>query len=101
MLLVPAGELPDWPVSPGDRKVGVPSIVLTIGFRRPPRSNSCAEILRTGVVAPEPPVPPRPTDELPGATWVGLESSTEQLDDDVGVVCVINHMSTIPRVAFL
>lgn len=26
------------------RKVGVPSMVLTIGFSRPPRSNSCAEI---------------------------------------------------------
>lgn len=26
------------------RKVGVPSIVLTIGFNRPPRSNSCADI---------------------------------------------------------
>lgn len=26
------------------KKVGVPSIVFTIGFNRPPRSNSCAEI---------------------------------------------------------
>lgn len=96
----PAG----WPVSPGDtlRKVGVPSIVLTIGFRRPPRSNSCAEILRTGVVAPEPPVPPRPDDELPDAApWLGLDSSTQLLDDDVGVACDTSHMSTVCRVAFL
>ena len=36
------------------KKVGVPSTVLTIGLRIcPPRSNSCAEILRTGVFAPE------------------------------------------------
>ena len=36
------------------RKVGVPSTVDTIGLRIcPPRSNSCAEILRTGVLAPE------------------------------------------------
>ena len=36
----------------GERKVGVPSMVVIIGFKRPPFSNSCAEILRTGVVAP-------------------------------------------------
>lgn len=38
------------------RKVGVPSTVVeTIGRRKPPplASNSCAEILRTGVLAPE------------------------------------------------
>lgn len=40
-------------LSEQDRKVGVPSILLTMGLRRPPRSNSWAEILRTGVVAPE------------------------------------------------
>ena len=38
----------------GPRNVGVPSTVDTIGLRIwPPRSNSCAEILRTGVFAPE------------------------------------------------
>lgn len=26
------------------KNVGVPSIVFTIGFNKPPRSNSCAEI---------------------------------------------------------
>lgn len=38
------------------RKVGVPSnVVETMGRRKPPplASNSCAEILRTGVLAPE------------------------------------------------
>lgn len=38
------------------KKVGVPSTVVeTIGRRKPPplASNSCAEILRTGVLAPE------------------------------------------------
>jgi len=42
------------PAGDTDRKVGVPSIVVTMGLRRPPRSNSLAEILRTGVVAPDP-----------------------------------------------
>lgn len=40
-------------LSAQDRKVGVPSMLLTMGLSRPPRSNSWAEILRTGVVAPE------------------------------------------------
>lgn len=31
-------------VVPMLRKVGVPSMVLTIGFSKPPRSNSCADI---------------------------------------------------------
>ena len=56
----PCWPLPGCPESSGEtlRKVGVPSMVLTIGLRRPPLSNSCADIFRTGVVAPDPPVPP-------------------------------------------
>lgn len=41
------------------RNVGVPSTVVTMGLR-PPRSNSCADILRTGVVVPLLPPPPPP-----------------------------------------
>lgn len=78
------------------RKVGVPSMVLTMGFKSPPRSNSCAEIFRTGVVAPE------LLREVGVATLdgkcVGEESSTL---DDVGVACDTNHESTTWRVAFL
>ena len=35
------------------RKVGLPPTVFTIAFRVPPRSNSWAEIFRTGVTEPE------------------------------------------------
>ena len=35
------------------RKVGLPSTVVTQGLVSPPFSNSWAEILRTGVAAPE------------------------------------------------
>ena len=38
----------------GLRKVGAPSMVETSGRFSPPRSNSWAEILRTGVPEPEP-----------------------------------------------
>lgn len=71
------------------RNVGWPSMVLIIGFKRPPLSNSWAEILRTGVVAPEPPL-----------DWlcVGDESSTL---DEAGVACDTSQESTIWRVAFL
>lgn len=53
------------------RNVGVPSTVVTIGFR-PPRSNSCADILRTGVVvplllAPAPAPTPPPLPDVPTA----------------------------------
>lgn len=65
-----------WPSVPWptDRNVGVPSIVLTMGLTRPPRSNSCAEIFRTGVVAPE------PVREVGhGVGWVGeLMSGAQQ-----------------------
>lgn len=93
---------PGCPESPGEtlRNVGVPSIVFTIGFSKPPRSNSCAEIFRTGVVAPDPPDPPRPEDDVPPA-WVGLDNSTQLLDEDVGVACETNHMSTVCLVTFL
>lgn len=93
---------PGWPESPGEtlRKVGVPSIVFTIGFSKPPRSNSWAEIFRTGVVAPDPPEPPRPEDDVPPA-WVGLDSSMQLLDDDVGVACETSHISTVCLVTFL
>ena len=37
----------------GLRKVGEPSTVVTNGFVKPPRSNSWAEIFRTGVPDPE------------------------------------------------
>lgn len=77
------------------RNVGVPSIVVTIGFVRPPRSNSCAEILRTGVVAPEP-----PREEPPGCVGESpLDEADVVADDDVA--CVISHASTTCRVAFL
>ena len=38
----------------GERKVGVPSMVVTRGLVRPPFSNSCADTLRTGVAPPDP-----------------------------------------------
>ena len=37
----------------GDKKVGVPSIVVIMGFNKPPFSNSWADIFLTGVVAPK------------------------------------------------
>ena len=37
----------------GLKKVWFPSIVVTIGFVKPPRSNSWAEIFLTGVPDPE------------------------------------------------
>jgi len=37
-----------------ERKVGVPSTVVTIGLLRPPFSNSCAETFLTGVAPPDP-----------------------------------------------
>ena len=37
----------------GLKKVGAPSTVVTKGLVNPPRSNSCAEIFRTGVPEPE------------------------------------------------
>jgi len=42
----------------GDKKVGVPSMVVTRGFVNPPRSNSWADIFRTGVPDPELPLDP-------------------------------------------
>ena len=43
----------------GLKNVGVPSIVVvTSGFVSPPRSNSCADIFRTGVTEPELPFDP-------------------------------------------
>lgn len=57
------------------RNVGVPSTVITMGLR-PPRSNSCADILRTGVVvpllplAPPPPLPQQPDE--PTVDWRSL-----------------------------
>jgi hypothetical protein len=103
------------PVRDTDRNVGVPSIVFTMGFKRPPRSNSWAEILRTGVVAPDPAlddgaVPAGSEDPQPGAGlawWLGDERSaaggTMQLLvlADVGVAWETNHVSTTCRVAFL
>lgn len=78
------------------KNVGVPSIVLTIGFSRPPRSNSCAEIFLTGVVAPEPPL------DEPGCV---LQCVGEDISDEfelfVGVACDTNQASTTCLVAFL
>ena len=45
-------------VTGGLKNVGVPSMVVTNGLVRPPRSNSCAEIFRTGVPEPELPLDP-------------------------------------------
>ena len=44
----------------GLKKVGFPSIVVTIGFVNPPLSNSCADIFRTGVPEPELHFEPQP-----------------------------------------
>lgn len=102
------------PLGDTDRKVGVPSIVFTMGFRRPPRSNSCAEILRTGVVAPDPALDDGAV--LAGSEpevgagltwWLGEErSATGGLTQlpvlaDVGVAWETSHVSTTCRVAFL
>lgn len=65
-------------------------MVLIMGLRRPPLSNSWAEILRTGVVAPEP-----PRDWL---LCVGEASSTLE---EAGVAWDTNQESTTWRVAFL
>lgn len=103
------------PVGDTDRKVGVPSIVFTMGFRRPPRSNSCAEILRTGVVAPDPAlddgaVPAGSAEPEVGAGltwWLGDDRSAARgmtqllLLTDVGVAWETSHVSTTCRVAFL
>ena len=94
------------PVGDTDRKVGVPSIVFTMGLRGPHRSNSWAEILRTGVVAPDPVLDG-------GAVLAGSEEpevgagsaarGTMQLLllADVGVAWETSHVSTTCRVAFL
>jgi hypothetical protein len=102
------------PVGDTDRKVGVPSIVFTMGFRRPPRSNSCAEILRTGVVAPDPALDDgavlagsEPHVAARFAWWLGDErSATGGLTQlpvlaDVGVAWETSQVSTTWRVAFL
>ena len=103
------------PVGDTDRKVGVPSIVFTMGLRRPPRSNSCAEILRTGVVAPDPVLDggavlagsAEPEVSAGLTWWLGDERSaaggTMQLLllADVGVAWETSHVSTTCRVAFL
>ena len=103
------------PVGDTDRKVGVPSIVFTMGLRRPPRSNSCAEILRTGVVAPDPVLDggavlagsEEPQVGAGLAWWLGDERSPARgtmqllLLADVGVAWETSHVSTTCRVAFL
>lgn len=71
----------------------MPSTVLNIGLRSPPRSNSCAEIFLTGVVAPEP-----PREAAPPPPCVGEDSSTEL---EVGVAWDTSHESTTCLVAFL
>lgn len=72
------------------RNVRLPSTVLRIGFRRPPRSNSWAEIFRTGVVAPEP---------LREGGWCVGDANS--IDEEVGVAWDTNQESTTCRVAFL
>lgn len=103
------------PVGDGGRKVGVPSIVFTMGLRRPTRSNSCAEILRTGVVAPDPVLDcgavlagsEEPEVGAGLAWWLGDERSAARgtmqlvLLVDVGVAWETSHVSTTCRVAFL
>jgi len=103
------------PVGDTDRKVGVPSIVFTMGLRRPPRSNSCAEILRTGVVAPDPVLDggavlagsEEPQAGAGLAWWLGDERPPARgtmqllLLADVGVAWETSHVSTTCRVAFL
>lgn len=103
------------PVGDTDRKVGVPSIVFTMGLRRPPRSNSCAEILRTGVVAPDPVLDggavlagsAEPEVSAGLTWWLGDERSAARgtmqllLLADVGVAWETSHVSTTCRVAFL
>ena len=69
MLLVVAAELE-----------ALNAAVVTIGFTKPPFSNSCAEILRTGVVAPELPV-------------VFLDDLLDQKN--------INHFVTLPVASFV
>jgi hypothetical protein len=90
-------------------------MVFTMGFRRPPRSNSCAEILRTGVVAPDPALEDEAVlagSEEPEvgaglAWWLGDERSAAGgmmqllVLADVGVAWDTNHVSTTCRVAFL
>jgi hypothetical protein len=103
------------PLGDTDRNVGVPSIVFTMGFRRPPRSNSCAEILRTGVVAPDPALDDgavlagseEPELGVGLGWWLGDERSAAAgkaqllVLADVGVAWETNHVSTTCRVAFL
>jgi hypothetical protein len=63
--------------------------VLIIGLRRPPLSNSWADIFLTGVVAPD-----------PALDWLCVGDASSTLDD-VGVACETNHESTTCLVAFL
>lgn len=86
-----------------------------MGLRRPPRSNSCAEILRTGVVAPDPVLDvgavlagsEEPEVGAGLAWWLGDERSAARgtmqllLLADVGVAWETSHVSTTCRVAFL
>ena len=101
------------PVGDTDRKVGVPSIVFTMGLWR--GSNWCAEILRTGVVAPDPALDDGAVlagieEPEVGAVltwWLEGERSAARgmmqllLLADVGVAWEPSHVSTTCRVAFL
>ena len=104
-------------------------MVVTSGRNRPPRSNSCAEILRTGVAAPElaflpvgpwdrasitptplatppppptPPLPPQPPP--PPLADINCGSASTPIDADPlleATECVISQASIICRDAFL
>lgn len=75
------------------KKVGCPSTVLNIGFRSPLLSNSWADILRTGVVAPEL--------HLEWLVPCVGDVTMSTLFEEFKVACETNQASTTCRVAFL